>query len=62
MENKVIVKKSGIIHRICFCNQCEFSNSDYRTALSQAKNHVLKTGHSVVIETANSQHLERVKK
>ena len=62
MPFKAINVASGVIHRLAQCKNCDWHCGDYRTAISDAKKHVNKTGHSVIVESANSITYERVEK
>lgn len=61
MSKKIHVTQYGFIHYIAFCSECNFeaaintnktlTRSDVRNAV---RKHVLKTGHSVTIESGNA--------
>lgn len=59
---KAIITSRGIIHRLAVCKNCGWSCDDYRTAISETKKHVNKTGHSVIVESAHSITYGRVEK
>jgi len=58
--NKVEVTQFGIIHCIARCDQCSFEEGygyhaeDRQQTRNAVRSHVLKTGHTVNIETGNA--------
>ena len=52
MKRKV---EKWLIHAIATCGDCNFEESNYGTARRLGRNHYIKTGHTVTIETGYCQ-------
>ncbi len=44
-----------LIHAIATCSDCDFEESNYGTAQKLGRNHHIKTGHTITIETGYCQ-------
>ena len=40
-----------LIHAVAHCSDCKWEDTDYRTAITTAREHAKKTGHTVEVET-----------
>ena len=40
-----------LVHAIAFCDNCGFSEEDYKKAVQKGREHAHSTGHSVTVET-----------
>ncbi len=51
-----MIRKStpGTIHVLAVCKGCSWTCDDYKAAEVNAQHHVLDTGHSVLVERAQS--------
>jgi len=47
--------RKWLIHAIAYCSGCNFEEQDYHIAQKKGRQHALKTGHMVTIETAYAQ-------
>ena len=59
MKSKKLLKikyhKPQLIHAVVSCSECNFSESNYRNAVSEARKHAYETGHCVTVETGYFQ-------
>jgi hypothetical protein len=53
MRKKRIKKR--LVHVIAICFDCGWRGEDYKTTQKEARNHAVKTGHTVNVETAYNQ-------
>ena len=51
--------KKALIHAIAHCRDCDFMDDNYLTAQKSGRDHHIKTGHKVGIETAYVQFYEK---
>lgn len=54
--------RKWIVHAIADCKECDYEDTDFRTAQRTARNHALKTGHEVHIETGYAQYYNEARK
>lgn len=47
--------KKLLTHAIATCHDCDWSEEDYNTAQREGRNHALRTGHEVNIQTTYTQ-------
>lgn len=43
--------EKGLIHAVADCQECDWTDHDYRTSQKSARRHHIKTGHRVHTET-----------
>lgn len=48
-------KRQWLVHSIADCQDCDWEETDYRTAIQKGRYHAKKTGHTVSIETGYAQ-------
>lgn len=46
--------KKIVIHAVADCADCDFVEDDYNTAITKGRNHAIRTGHTVQMETSRS--------
>ena len=49
-----------LVHAIAQCADCDFEETDYHSAQKLGRDHHIKTGHQVTIETGYCQIYERM--
>jgi len=47
--------RKWLLHAIAECYDCDWEDTDFRTAQVEARKHAIKTGHTVNIETGYNQ-------
>jgi len=47
--------RPSLVHAVADCQDCDFEDGWYITAVKSARDHAKKTGHKVVVETGYSK-------